>query len=618
MARLQAGIGLDRARALTWIAALAALVLVLAAYKLLPGQLPNAQSMIGDAAYAQCLHDTRAAGGDGCLNIGYPAGSPKPFGLPTSMIADALFTADGQVEPGEMRMVYAGILAMAFVLASLLFRRITGSQVLGVLGASLYLLAPVVQQQSGYAALQLGLALIPGYLLLDVLFLEALRTARYRKATALLLLVAGVRVFALFLDGYSFLFASALTSIYFGVAFFASRQPRVRVAAALAAHIACTAFAAWVYRQYMPSSAMGVMPLDFFRGAGVDTLTMLVPMQWQGLYGRLGLGLDVTPEMSYGGRASLLGTFVGYSYLLAVGALAWGIARRRIASPGVLAGAMMLAGVLAVLVSLGPSLKFNDFRDDQTRASALGFNAYLMPEHAATASLHTGWIYTNVPGVSNARVLARWQVLARLALVVCLLLVLRAAWLGGHRTAAVLLAAFALLEVVPDPATVAAESRGAQERANLIYYDHAREFSELVQPGEAALLLPLHKGASDNEYAANTLCARARAHCYNAGGDKASLVVQAAWPAEILAARQGQDVAANVGSAFRSGMLDVVVVPHFDLRHVVYPWWTEEVDRASIEERLSAEFGGGEFRITRGQGFTIVRGEAAEAAGHAD
>lgn len=609
--------GLD---AFAWAMALGLLLVVLAAYKLLPGQLPNAQSMIGDAAYAQCLHDTHAAGHEGCLAFGYPRGAPKPFGLPVSLAADALFSGDGKVSPGEVRTVYAGVIALAFVLACLLFQRVAGSWRLGVLGAGLYLLAPIVQLQSGFAALQLGLALIPGYLLLDVLLLDALRQRRVVRALALLVLVAGVRVFALFLDGYSFLFAAALSVVYFAVAALAGRGgARGTAVAALVLHVACTAVAAWVYRLYMPGG-LGVMPIEFFRGAGVDLVTMLLPMQWQGLYGVAGLGLDIQPEMSYGGRASLLGLFIGYSYLIAAGVLAWRVAGRRTSRPGVLAGAILLAGVVAMGISLGPSLKVNDFRDDQTRASALGFEAYLMPEDAATMPLHTGWVYQHVPGIRNARVLARWQVLVRLALVTVMLLALAALLRDGKRWPALALAVLALLEVAPDPRSVLADSRGAGARADLVYRVHGGAFARLVQPGERVLLLQMHPGASDNEYAANTLCALARAHCYNTGGDKASIVVRSAWPEAIRDARRtrGEERVGHLQAAFDSGLLDAVVVPHFDLRMVVYPWSTHAVDVDALGQAVEHDFGGREMRIEPGDGFTVIRraGPAApDAAG---
>lgn len=593
-------------RAGGWCLAAAMLLLVLASYKLLPGQLPNAQSMIGDAAYAQCLLDTRADGGTGCQGFGYPNGSPKPFGLPVSLLAATVFGGDGEVRPVEVRTVYAAIVSLAFLAAFLLFRRVAGGAVLGLAGAVFYLLAPAVQAQSGYAALQLGLALVPAYLLLDVLLLDALRGRRAGLGLALVGLVLAVRVFALFLDGYSFLFGCALTAVYYAVSVAMGRGARLPALAALAIHVACAGLAAWTYRQYMPSNALSVMPLDFFRGAGVDTLTMLLPMQWQGLYGLFGIGLDIQPEMSYGGRASLLGTFVGYSYLLALGILAAGLLARRIPVPGPLPTAVFCAGALAALLSLGPSFKFNDFRDDQTRASALGFKAYLMPEEAATLPLHTGWIYENVPGIRNARVLARWQVLARLALVVAMLLALRLLWSRGRRVPAVLLGVFALLEVAPNPVLVAGESRGARERAHLVDRVHAAEFSALVAPGARVLLLQLHDGASGNEYAANTLCARARARCYNAGGDKAMIVVESAWPEEVLAAKRGRDIGRNVAGLFDRDLVDAVVVPHFDLRHVVYPWWKGGVDLGSIERRLGEEFGGSGLAICRGSGFTLL------------
>ncbi|MBD7988514.1 hypothetical protein H9645_10805 [Luteimonas sp. Sa2BVA3] len=596
--------------AATWLLATVLLCAVLAAYKLLPGQLPHAQSMIGDAAYAQCLHDTRTAGGEGCLSFGYPQGAPKPFGLPVTLVAEALFAGDGRVTPGEVRTVYAGVVALAFLLATLLFRRVAGGWSLGVLGAGLYLLAPAVQLQSSFAALQLGLALVPGYLLFDILLLDALCARRHGRALGLLAVVAGLRVFAVFLDGYSFLFATVLSAVCLALAaVLAGRGARMPAIAALAAHVACTGLAAWTYRQYMPGG-LGVMPVDFFRGAGVDVLTMLVPMQWQGLYGLLGLGIDIQPEMSYGGRASLLGMFVGYSSLVAAGLLAWAVATRRAPRPGLPACGIMLAGVLAVVLSLGPSLKFNDFRNDQTRVSALSFKAYLMPEEAATLTLHSGWIYENVPGIRNARVLGRWQVLARLALVAVMLLALAALWRGGHRWPAVALAAFALLEAVPDPRVVAEESRGATARADLVYRIHGGEFARSVRPGERVLMLQMHDGANDNEYAADTLCALARAYCYNAGGDKASGAVASAWPPVIRAARARRDRGANVREAFSQDLLDVVVVPHFDLRLVVYPWSTERVDVAAVSRAVQTTFGGPDLHIEEGPGFTIIRPRA--------
>ena len=589
----------------TWLAAAVALLVVLAAFKFLPGQIPNAQSMLGDAAYAECLRHTREAGGTGCANFGHPLGSPKPFGLPASIVADRLAGGDGTVTPGEVRTVYAGFLAFAFLLACALFRRLGGNWPLGILGAVLYLLAPIVQGQGEYGALQLGLALVPGYLLLDVLLLDALCERKRGRAAGLLALVLAVRVFALFLDGYSFLFSAALTTCFLAVSALV-RDRRGPALIALAVHVACSALAAWVYRQYMPSDALAVMPIDFFRGAGVDLLTLVAPLQWQGLYGALGLGLDVDSDMAWGGRPALVGMFAGYSFLLALGVLAWATGTRRMPRPDPLAAGILLAGACALLLSLGPSLKFGDFRDGG--ADALAFDSYLMPASEATLALPTGWIYTQVPGIRNARVLSRWQVLVRLALVAGVVLVVAWLWRRDRRLPAVLLAAVAVLEVAPDPRALAGEARRAAARTSLVHGDYAAGLAEGVRPGEVVLLLQLHDAASGNEYAANILCARARARCYNAGGDKASVVVQAAWPERIRALKDGSgDRASLLQEAFASGEVDVVAVPHFDLRLVVYPRQENRVDRATVVARAEEIAGGSAAGIHQGRAYSFIR-----------
>ena len=139
--------------------------------------------------------------------------------------------------------------------------------------------------------------------------------------------------------------------------------------------------------------------------------------------------------------------------------------------------------------------------------------------------------------------------------------------------------------------------------------------AEGVRPGEVVLLLQLHDAASGNEYAANILCARARARCYNAGGDKASVVVQAAWPERIRALKDGTgDRASLLQEAFASGEVDVVAVPHFDLRLVVYPRQENRVARDQVLGRTQAMAPRGST-VQEGGHFTFIRpGRAAPGA----
>ena len=569
-----------------------ALVVLFVAYRLVPGQLPNAQYLVADAAYAECLHESALHTRSGCQNTGYPAGAPKPFGLPLNFVASAMFAGDGTVSASEMAVVYGLVLVLAFCLAWKLFSTVTQSRRLGLCGALLFLLAPAVRLQSSFGALQLGMALIPGYLLIDAMLLSALgggqgvvrwkQPPRRRRIAGVFLLIVAVRVFSVFLDGYSFLLSSLLSAMFFAVSAL-RRDGRASALGSLGLFVVACAVAVLAYRQYLDAAALAVMPTDFFRGAGVDVATMLAPLRWQGGWGLLGIGLDVSPEMTYGGRSSLLGTFIGVSYLVAAIVLAWWVLTRRTAI-GALPAAMIGAGALALLLSLGPSLKFMDFKSKDTAPAVVEFQDRLMPAEAARADLHTGWIYQKVPGIRNARVLARWQVLTRLAWVVALMLVV-ARLAKTRRPLAAALLLLGLFEILPDPMANAREGVAAYQRAQLLERDYPIAFASGLRPDERVFLVQLHDGAGGNEYAANTLCVRARVRCYNTGGDKASLIVRSAWPREILDAASGRQVAANLRAAFGKGSVDVIAVPYFDLRDIVYPQRPGTVPEAQVRER---------------------------------
>src|SRR5690606_41438861 len=80
----------------------------------------------------------------------------------------------------------------------------------------------------------------------------------------------------------------------------------------------------------------------------------------------------------------------------------------------------------ALVLSHGPVRKVA-----ASRPASSSLADYAMPGSAAPATLPAARLYTSLPGVSNARVLARWLVVTRLALVV--LLVFAVAWLWKRK-----------------------------------------------------------------------------------------------------------------------------------------------------------------------------------------
>lgn len=587
------------------LAALAAYVAVLFLYQLLPGSLANAQYALGDAAFAQCIANT----GEilHCRNFGYPGGSPKPFGLPVSLLALVAGGGDGQVALADVRWAHTFVMAFAFAGACAFFARLVSNRWLGIAGALLYLASPAVLMQSSYGALQLGMALLPTYLLVDASLPRALRDGRPGRVALAWLLVAAVRTWAIYLDGYSFLFSGLLAGCWF-LASGIARREIARTLVVLVAYGVAAGVAALAYKAYIASDSLQSMPLAFYRAAGVDVMTLVLPPRGHPVYGLLGLDHGFTPARTWSDGSALMGTFLGYATLpavLVVALQAW--RRRRPPAPGLLA--LLAAGSLALLLSLGPSLKVADYRPEGAQAPA-----YSMPEDAATASLPTAKLYTSAPGIRNARALARWLVVTRLALVAlvvcaaaCLLRRRRGAWL------AVGLLLLAAVEVMPGKRYSLHVGQRIHGHAHWVYNDLSADFAAGTRQGERVFLLQLHEGAGGNEFVANTLCARADVACYNAGGDKASVMVRKDWPAEILAAKAGRDVPGQLASAFAAGLVDVVVVPYVDLRAIVYGTKAGEVPVAHVRARAEAlaEALGGQ--LVHGAYFSFIRMAPAPA-----
>lgn len=582
------------------LAALAAFMATLYFYELLlPGSLANAQYALGDAAFAQCIAST----GDvfHCRSFGYPDGSTKPFGLPLSLLALVFSGADGQVGLMDVRWAHIAILAVAFWGACVFFGRVASNAWLGIAGAFLYLVSPAILLQSSYGALQLGMALLPGYLVVDASLLAALRRGGPWRIAFAFLLVTGVRTWALYLDGYSFLLSGLLAGCWFATSGLV-RRDWLRMAMALAGYALACGLATMAYRAYISADALQGMSLAFYRAAGVDLVTLLLPPAAHPVYGHLGIGHGVTAAMTWSDGSSLMGTFIGYVSLLAAAVVAL-VAWRRRSLPPTMLMAVLAAGLVALVLSLGPSLKIGDYRPSDAPSAA-----YSMPAEAATATLPTAKVYTSVPGIRNARVLARWLVVTRLALV-ALVVFAAACLLRFHygRFLAAGLLVLSALEALPELQKPMDNGRRVYAHAHWIYNDLSSDFARGTRQGEQAYFAPVHDAPGGNEYVVNTLCARADVRCYNAGGDKASIMVRKFWPVEILHARQRRDVAANLSSALDQGLVDVVVVPYFDLRSVVYGLRQGEVRVDRVRERAEDLAQALDAGIEHGAYFSFIR-----------
>lgn len=600
------------------LAMLLGLAVVLLAFQEWPGMSASSHAAMDDVGYAQCLSNGWRHGLAGCVaNLGQPYGGLHVFGLPSTAFAAALFGWDGAVTFNEMQVVTVLLATIAFAGAALFFRQLTGSAWAGLLGAVLYLLAPIVSQQGGYGALRTGFALLPTYLLVDSL-LFGLDRRRWRARLAIVALVVLVRIFAVLCDGYSFVMSSGLALCFFAVSGFTLRRAGAATAS-VAIYVAACAIAYASYFVFVPGgeAGLGAMPIDFFRGQGVDLYTVLMPSPLFWAYQSIGFVFDFPSATAFGDGANIAFNFAGYSFLLsAVVVLAARVAGKW--KLGAMLGALALAALVSFVLSMGPSLKYKSLDPSRANQPAT-FNSYLMPADKAVATLGTDAVYLDVPGVRNIRVLARWQGVVHFALVAFLVvLVARLAGAPHHRVAtvlAVVLALVALLESTPDLVSAYGDGIARRAWAETVRDEYLPEVLRMTDPGERVVLVQLHQGAQANHYVANYFCPKADLRCYNIGGDKALEVVRDTWPQEIEELLVGRNVEFNIRQLFRARKADVVLVTLFDLRHLVYSRDALHVDKSAVSRRVDAITAAGGYRRADGKYFISLRPSPAMLRG---
>ena len=291
-------------------------------------------------------------------------------------------------------------------------------------------LSPTLVGLQGFGGTFVGFALLPAYLWVDLVVLDAI--VQRRRLPAVVLGYTLLRTGALFMDGYSF-FASGLVSVVLWVVWLARRR-RARLLGA-AVLVGANLAAAVVYRVYVPIYYEVSSP-GLFRAMSLDLYTLLVPGNDIWFASKLGIAADHTKL--WGDTTNAMFNYAGFAGLALAG---WYLVRHR-RSP--IAVALALAGVLALALALYPVVKVDLVRP----ANA---SLYDMPVGGAPA-LPWGNALEHVPGLESIRATYLWFAVSRMALILLAGLAIAELARGPARRRRLLalgLAGVALVEVLP-------------------------------------------------------------------------------------------------------------------------------------------------------------------------
>ena len=515
-----------------------------------------------------------------CDAVAQPDGYTTVFGLPY-VLPVAMLERMGVPLLHAGRIVEFAYLAIAFAGCLALFRSFGVRLFIAFTASFVFFASPIVFAQDGYGPLRLGFALLPFYGWIDLVIARQL-ASRKKEGLVLfcclaLIALALVRSFALFMDGYSFVMGLVLSAalLFPLIHQLTSRRNLFRIVLIGLLFLFSTLAAYIAYSSYVGGMVEGsVMPIDFFRGQGVDLYALAVPswMQWFAEWFNIRHSLN--GWMTYSDGPNVTYVYLGWSLILllvfAIFTFFIGCVQRE---QKIQLGVLLLLFMGSLGLALGPSLKVADFREDPPPGRFIEFSDYLMPESQATLSLGTAWLYQKLPGIRNMRAVYRWMLLVKLSILLIAALMLdRLMSQPRLQFVSILFLLVIVIELLPNIPHRIEYSQRQFNQYKAFERDILASFEDIDIKGSKVLLQPAIVEEGWNHFTANFICPVAQLRCFNLGGDKSLMQARLTWPLEVRELSRSRWHIGNLQTLLLSGDVDEILIPLFSLRGAAYRW----------------------------------------------
>jgi hypothetical protein len=501
-----------------------------------------------------------------CPVVGGEAGGVFQSNLPITVFSVALnrmgFPADWAMFVIAFLLILAGLWGCYW-----LFRSVGANEGFALIGSLAFLASTSMLGILNFSGMIFGLLAMSFGLAVEHLALEAIIARRWRRAIIGGALFGISSLLTVFSDGYSFIFfATASASI--GIVWLIRHRKLSASWVTAGIYVAVLAVTYASFSLVPRSGSWGKSPIELFRAMGLDPATLFIPST--GLWWSSPLGLSVDSSILWGDGTNSAHNYLGFGMIaLAIVGL---IANRR--HHGVLIVALVIVAVLALVLALGPSLKWYSIRGELP--TPVPYGSYLMPSDEALFDLPTAWLYANVPGFEYMRATYRWAIVSRFVVVAlatlgATLLWRRARWLG------VLVFVIAVAEVTVNVPTTIAQNSARSEQARTFDRDVTDPMNAAIESDARVIFWPNAIGG--NDFLANYLAPRIDVWTYNVGNDKALERARIEWPSTVTEFLESDDdgfepesVRDSADELLTSGTVDLIVVPYFDLRWSSYGW----------------------------------------------
>ncbi len=567
-------------------------VVLLVIYGLLPGYLNNLSATFLMAANTKSLVNHGLFNFGYCINYGLEPGYPFLMGLPFIYISSALKICTGFTPQAANVLTGAIFVMLALYFGYKLIQHLGVNQYLSAFMAFVYLASYINYGQGGYHYMMYGFILLPAYIYFDLILLDSFFVT-HKPLMPTIIFATVLKTFVLFMDGYSFVISSLATFVLL-IFYITKHKDRASIYKAVTCFFSAYLFAVFLYKWYVPAHAnYARMPIDYFRAQGVDIYSLFVPGQDLFLPSKLGIASTWNPAAFYGDGSNVRFNYLGYS-LLGLGICAFFLKEVPFQIK-----ALVVAGLLAFSLSLGPSLKINDPKPPLSK-STFTLDDYLMKKSDATLDLHTEFIYKKVPGVSMMRAVHRWLLLFKLCVIILAAISLTHLVNRKHPYLAFGLLCLVIIETMPDIPQLQAIYANNYDMKRGFDLTVIKEARDTIPKGSKIVFI-----SNENDFLGNYISAKADAKAYNCGGDKNQAIAMSSWPKTILEITRHNDLNENSYLALSKNLADIVILPHFNLRWDSYNWPPQEKQGWQDIEK-SIKYDDPRLRFNKTNWFTLI------------
>jgi len=345
-----------------------------------------------------------------------------------------------------------------------------------------------------------------------------------------------------------------------------------------------------------------VMPLDYFRGQGIDLIALLARNPDLYSVGPLwGVGA-LEPTLFFTDGEMTAHSYLGLGLLLGLVLFCillkpWRRIRHLV---------LLITFASAFIMALGPSLKIASTDEGRLPDEPVTFDTYLMPADAAIVALPHAFVYSITP-FSNMRSVSRWYLMVAIGLVVMLSLAIQSLAQRGRLgiIASALLAGWVALEYWPNVDHQYAVGSAIGNVYQSMEETLIPEISTMIEPNERVAFVAGERYG--NEYFSTYLCAQVGCRTFNVSGDKPRRNALFGWPPPMREKLTRPASASERAALLEEGWFDVLVIPHFHLRWNSYSWPPSEEQQSNLRSWAEAYTELDGFIVETGDWFTTVR-----------